>query len=184
MLWLRFRGFMGRVSVVGIVNCYGLDGPEIESRWGRDSLHPSRQALGPIQPPVSRVSVFIPGVKQPGRGVDNPPPSSTELKVRVVVDFYTSPGLSCCRLNFKLSFTSSSFLLMQVRCQCSEIWVRPEISKFDSLTWEEALPSCAVFYQYLLAFKKFCPSVLHTKIILLPTFSPEDFSHFRCPLSL
>ena len=71
---------MVRDIVVVIVTRYGLDGPEIGSRWGRDFPHPSRQALGPIQPPVSKVYIFIPGVKQPGRGIDNPPPSSTELK--------------------------------------------------------------------------------------------------------
>jgi hypothetical protein len=30
----------------------GLDGPGIESRWGRDFSHTSRPALGPTQPPV------------------------------------------------------------------------------------------------------------------------------------
>jgi hypothetical protein len=39
-------------SSVGIVTGYGLDGPGIESRWGRDFLHTSRPALGPTQPPV------------------------------------------------------------------------------------------------------------------------------------
>ena len=31
---------------------YGLDGPGIESRWGRDFSHPSTPALGPTQPPI------------------------------------------------------------------------------------------------------------------------------------
>jgi len=35
---------------------YGLDGPEIESRWGRDFLHPSVPALGPSQPSIQSVS--------------------------------------------------------------------------------------------------------------------------------
>jgi hypothetical protein len=30
---------MGQDSVVGIATCYGLDGPGIESRWGRDFPH-------------------------------------------------------------------------------------------------------------------------------------------------
>ena len=30
----------------------GLDGPGIESRWGRDFPQPSRPALGPTQPPL------------------------------------------------------------------------------------------------------------------------------------
>ena len=42
----------GPGSVVGIAIGYGLDGPGIESRWGRDFPHLSRPALGPTQPPV------------------------------------------------------------------------------------------------------------------------------------
>jgi hypothetical protein len=38
---------MDRDSVVGIATRYELDGPWIESRCGRDFLHPSRPALGP-----------------------------------------------------------------------------------------------------------------------------------------
>jgi hypothetical protein len=42
----------GLDSSVGIVTRHGLDGPGIESRWGRDSPHPSRQALGSTQHPI------------------------------------------------------------------------------------------------------------------------------------
>ena len=41
--------FRSRNSSVGIATRYGLDGPGIESRWGRDFLHLSRQSLGPTQ---------------------------------------------------------------------------------------------------------------------------------------
>jgi hypothetical protein len=47
--------FVGRDSSVDIATGYGLDGPGIESRWGRDFLHTSRPALGPTQPPVKWV---------------------------------------------------------------------------------------------------------------------------------
>jgi hypothetical protein len=38
------------VLSVGIVTHYGLDGPGIEYRCGRDFAHPSKPALGPTQP--------------------------------------------------------------------------------------------------------------------------------------
>ena len=40
---------------VGIGTGYGLDGPGIESRWGRDFPHLSRLVLRPSQPPVQCV---------------------------------------------------------------------------------------------------------------------------------
>ena len=42
-------------AIVGIATRYELDGPGIESRWGRDFQHPFRPALGPTQPPVQWV---------------------------------------------------------------------------------------------------------------------------------
>jgi hypothetical protein len=56
---------------VGIATRYGLDGPGIESRWGRDFPHPSRQALGATQPPIQWVTFLLPGVQRLGRGVDH-----------------------------------------------------------------------------------------------------------------
>jgi hypothetical protein len=37
---------VGRDNSVGIAPRYGLDGPGIEFRWGRDFPHPSRPAPG------------------------------------------------------------------------------------------------------------------------------------------
>jgi len=50
----------GMDSVVGIATGYGLDGPGIESRRGRDFLHLSRLNLGPTQPPVK----WVPGLSR------------------------------------------------------------------------------------------------------------------------
>jgi hypothetical protein len=76
-------------SSVGTATRYGLDGPGIESRWGRDYPHPPRPALGPTQPPIQ----WVPGVKRPGRGVDPPPYS------------HRAPGLRTC-----LRYTSGRLL--------------------------------------------------------------------------
>ena len=53
----------GRDSSIGIANRYGLDGPGVEFRWGRDFPHPSRPALGPTQSPIQLVPGLFPGGK-------------------------------------------------------------------------------------------------------------------------
>ena len=85
---------MGQDSSVGIAIRYGLDGPRIESRWERDFLQQSRQALRPTQPPMQGVPDFP--VRCP------PIPSSSEVTERV--ELYTSTALcafvACSRVRF------------------------------------------------------------------------------------
>ena len=77
--------YVDRDSSVGMATHCGLDGPGIESQWGRDFPHPSRPALGPTQPPIQCVPVFSRGYS--GTGVVlttyHQLPSSTEVKERV-----------------------------------------------------------------------------------------------------
>jgi len=50
----------GSGSAVNITTGYGLDGPGIESWWGRDFPHLSRLALRSTQPPVQ----WVPGLSR------------------------------------------------------------------------------------------------------------------------
>jgi hypothetical protein len=83
---------VGRDSSVGIATRYGLDGPGIESRWGRDFPHPSRWVPPSLLYNGYRVS--FPGVKRPGRGVVHPPSSSAGVKERVELYLYSPSGPS------------------------------------------------------------------------------------------
>ena len=71
---------VGRNSSVGIATRYGLDGPGIEFLWGRDFPHQFRPALGPTQSPIQWVLGLFPGVKRPGRVINQPPHLPPRLK--------------------------------------------------------------------------------------------------------
>jgi hypothetical protein len=84
---------MRRDSPVGITNRYGLDGPGIESWWGRDFPQPSRPALWYTQPPIQ----WVPGlsrVKPAGAWRWPPTPSSAKVKERVEQYIYSTFGPS------------------------------------------------------------------------------------------
>ena len=66
---------IGRDSSVGIATGYGLDGPGIESWWGRDFPH-----LGPTQPLYNVYGLFPGGKERPGRDADPSPPSAVVMK--------------------------------------------------------------------------------------------------------
>jgi len=89
---------MGRNSSVDMATRYGLDGPGIESRWGREFPHPFTPAHTTS---YTMGTGSFQGVKQPGRGVDHTPPSSAEVRERVELYLYSTSGLvSCYRVNF------------------------------------------------------------------------------------
>jgi hypothetical protein len=65
----------GPGSSLGIAIGYGLEGPGIESQWGRDFPHLSGPAPGPTQPPVQWVPGFSRGVES-GRALTLTPSRS------------------------------------------------------------------------------------------------------------
>jgi hypothetical protein len=68
---------VGRDSSVGIATGYGLEGPWIESRWGRDFPRLSR----PAHPASCTVGTgsFLGRRMRPGRDADPSPPFSAEV---------------------------------------------------------------------------------------------------------
>ena len=102
-----------RDSSVGIATRYGLDGPGIQSRWGRGFPHPSRPALGP---PIQWVQSLSEG-KAAGVLRWPPTPSSAEVKERVELYNYSPFG------------PSSTFILHLTKRQAGEYWTPPHIAE-------------------------------------------------------
>jgi len=69
----------GPGSLVGIATDYGLDGPGIESQWGRDFPPRSDRPWGPPSLVYNGYQVFPGGKERPGRAADHCPPSSAEV---------------------------------------------------------------------------------------------------------
>jgi hypothetical protein len=81
---------VGRDESVGIAIRYGMDGPEIEYRWGPDFPHRFRPVLAPTQLPVQYYRVFFPAVKRPGRGIDYQSPLGVEVEETVELHLYST----------------------------------------------------------------------------------------------
>ena len=77
---------MYRDSSVGITTCYGLDGPEIESRWFFEAVP---TGLGFLPTSCTIRTGSFPGVNQPVGDVDHLPLSSADVKERVQLYLYT-----------------------------------------------------------------------------------------------
>jgi hypothetical protein len=72
-----FLGGPGSSVVIG--TGYGMDGPGIESRWGRDFRTRPNRLWSPPSLLYNGYRVF-PGVKRPGRGADNQLPPSAVVE--------------------------------------------------------------------------------------------------------
>jgi len=83
---------VSRDSVVGIATCYGLDSPEIESRWGARFSSPVETGPEAHAASYSMGTGSYLGLKRPGRRVDHPPRLAQSLKQRVELYTYSPSG--------------------------------------------------------------------------------------------
>jgi hypothetical protein len=107
------HSIVGRDSSVSGATRYGLDGPGIECRWGRDFPNPSRPAL-------HNEYWSMPGVKRPGRGVYHPPQSSALVKKRSIPLLHPWAFVACFRMTstFALPLPHSTFKSTRVKICC------------------------------------------------------------------
>ena len=96
---------VGRVGVFGIATRYGLDGPGIVSRWGRDFPQPSRLALEPTQPFKQWLPSPFPAGKAAGAWNWPSISSSGEVKDRAELYFTSNLGINdLLRVNLTFTF--------------------------------------------------------------------------------
>jgi len=97
----RYSVHVGRDSVVGI---YGLDGPGIQSPWGKVFHTRPDRPCGPPSLLYSRYRV-IPEGKRPRCGVDRAPPCGAEVKERVELCLYSLSVPSWQIIEWTFTFT-------------------------------------------------------------------------------
>ena len=69
-----------KIAQAAVATRDGLDGP-IGSLWRRDFPYLSRMTVKLIHPTLIWVPALFPGVKRPGRGVNQPPHMAPRLKI-------------------------------------------------------------------------------------------------------
>jgi hypothetical protein len=125
---------------VGIATRYGLQGPGIESLWGRDFPHSPSQSWGPPSLLYNGYRVSLPGPKRPGRDVNHSPLSSTEIKERVELHFYFPSGPWWPVLGWSLPLPVFRLFRIAPRAQYGPLWLH----EFKNLL----MPKLYAFYEY------------------------------------
>ena len=136
---LPILSFVGRSS-------YGLDGPEIDSRWGARFSTPVQTGLGAHPTSYTMGTGSFYGVKLPGRGVDHPLPSSAEVKERVELYLNSTSGPSWpvigwtlpLPLPFTHSFTVTS-ILKSIQTTTGAVRLSAQPDCFRNRTYRRAM---------------------------------------------
>jgi len=116
--WERYKMYLhkprqysigcGTGDVIGTTIVYGLDGPGIEFRRGRDFPHMSSPALGPNKPSVQWVPGVPGGKERPGRDAEPSPlpvPWSRKSRAKPLFPLWAVrpvQGLSACTVELYL----------------------------------------------------------------------------------
>jgi hypothetical protein len=110
----------GRARVVNIATRYGLEGPGVESRCGRDLSHPSR----PTHPAscTKSTGVSFPWIKRLMRGLNHS--SSAEVKERVELYLYSPSGTTLPATEWILP-SLFSWLPVDGRCHVFKLNLQP-----------------------------------------------------------
>jgi hypothetical protein len=103
--------YTGRDSSVGIATRYWLDDPGIEYRWGARLFSPMQTGPGAHPASCTMGTGSFPGVKQPVRGVDHPPPSKCRGHEREGLYLYSPSGPSwpVIRRTFTFTYIRTNF---------------------------------------------------------------------------
>jgi len=121
LLSLTSHSARGPGSVVGIATGYGMDGPGIESRWGRDFPHPSTPAPGAHPASCTMGTGSFPGVRS-DRGVTLTPHPLLVPWSRKINDIPLLPRWAlrpvqnlrgCTRVHFTFYFLSQCATIQQ-----------------------------------------------------------------------
>jgi hypothetical protein len=132
----------------GIATRYWLDGPGIESRWGRDFLHPSRPSMGPTQPPIQWVPGLVPGgkVARPWRWP--PATSSAEVKGRAEIYLCFPSGPSWSVLGWSLPMLYLTVCVLTPGFEQKRKF--GQAPRYLKMWWNLLNIICLIFQRYLL----------------------------------
>ena len=93
-----------------------------------DFLRAPKPVLGPTQLPIEWVPGHSRVVKRPGRGVDHPPTSISEVKERVELYIYSSLCAFMADYRATFTFVTRQFVALHLRLQLLNRLVCPSFS--------------------------------------------------------
>jgi hypothetical protein len=131
-MFFKCTFWVGRDGLVGIATRYGLEGPGIQFRWGRDFQYPSSPALEPTQPPIQWIPCLYPGLKRLGRGVDHPSLSTAEVEERVKLYVCSPSGPSWPVIGWPLPLPLPLSVRIVMLWNIMSSYFRGLISKFSN----------------------------------------------------